>query len=355
MSKDVHRGYLLLADISGFTAYLADSELDHAQAILEQILETLVSNLTPTMLLSEVEGDAVFVYGIQSRITRGELVAELVEATYAAFRDLQRNMLRNATCPCRACRSIGQLDLKFVTHFGEFAHREVAGKTAPIGSSVNVAHRLLKNRISESTGWHGYVMFSEAALSQMHLSPALLYASEEEYDHLGKIRTYSSDLHRRYDEILEQRRVALSGEEVHAEFVYDFDMPRPVVWDWLNDTSKRTRWMQRSSWQPEVRMNGRTEPGAKNHCSSFEVMEHVLDWRPFDYYTVRLVGGPLSVLATISLDPIPSGTRVTWKMGIENPLPQWIRKILGKALITKRMRLPQGFHSMSRMMKDAYS
>ena len=152
MSQNLDRGYLLLADISGFTAFLADSELDHAQAILGQVLETLVSNLTPTMTLSEVEGDAVYVYGLESRISRGELVAELVEATYAAFRDLQRNMLRNATCPCRACRSIGELDLKFITHFGEFAFREVAGQVAPIGSSVNLAHRLLKNGVAEATG-----------------------------------------------------------------------------------------------------------------------------------------------------------------------------------------------------------
>ena len=205
MTRNVDRGYFLLADLSGFTAYLADSELDHAQAILEQVLETVVVNLTPTMTLCEIEGDAVYVYGLESQISRGELIAELVEATYTAFRDLRRSMLRNATCPCRACRSIGDLDLKFVTHFGDFAIREVAGKRAPIGSSVNVAHRLLKNRITESTGWHSYVLYSEAALEQMQLSPVGLHASEEQYEHLGTVKTYSSDLHRRYDEILDRR------------------------------------------------------------------------------------------------------------------------------------------------------
>lgn len=45
-SSNIRQGYLLLADISGFTAFLADAELDHAQGNLEQVLETVVANLT---------------------------------------------------------------------------------------------------------------------------------------------------------------------------------------------------------------------------------------------------------------------------------------------------------------------
>lgn len=130
-------------------------------------------------------------------------------------------------------------------------------------------------------------------------------------------------------------------------------MPRAIVWDWLNDTAKRTRWMQRSNWGPDFRINGRTCAQAKNHCTSFNVIEHILDWRPFDYYTVRLVGGPLSVLATVSLEGLRPGTRVRWKMKIENRLPRWIQRVLGNALVTRRMRLPQGFDSMARMMQQA--
>lgn len=355
MTQSVDRGYFLLADLSGFTAFLADSELDHAQGILEQVLETVVASLTPTLTLNEIEGDAVFVYGPASRVSRGELIAELVEVTYAAFRDQQRTMLRNATCPCRACQSIGELDLKFVTHFGDFAFGEVAGKRKPIGSSVNVAHRLLKNRIAESTGWRGYVLFSEAALNEMQLSPEGFRASEEEYEHLGMVRTYSGDLHRRYEEIVEQRRVALAADETHAEVVHDFDMPPAIVWDWLNDTDKRTSWMERSNWRPVSRANGRTGPRAKNHCATSKVIEEILDWRPFDYYTVRFVGAPLKLLSTISLEPLEPGTRVRWKMGIENRLPRAIRKWIGKAILTRQMRLPQGFDSMSQLMQHAHS
>ncbi|MFU8820936.1 MAG: MAPEG family protein [Gammaproteobacteria bacterium] len=54
--------------------------------------------------------------------------------------------------------------------------------------------------------------------------------------------------------------------------------------------------------------------------------------------------------ATIALQPLPSGTQVCWGMRIENRLPRLICGVLGKAIITKRMRLPQGLESMSEMM-----
>ncbi len=343
----VDQGYFLLADLSGFTAFLADSELDHAQGVLERVLGEVVANLTPAMTLCEVEGDAVFVYGPASRLSRGELIAELIEVTYAAFRDLQRTMSRNATCLCRACESIGRLDLKFVTHFGDYAVREIAGQSKPIGSSVNLAHRLLKNRVEESTGWRGYALFSEAALAQMQLSSEGFYPSDDEYEHLGRVRSYSSDLHRRYEDILEGRRVALTDDETHAEVVRDFDMPPAIVWDWLNDPPKRTSWMQRSNWLPLTRARGRTGTRAKNHCTSYKVIEEILDWRPFDYYTVRFVGGPLRVLATISLEPLAPGTRVRWKTRVENRVPRWIGTRMGDAILHRRMRLPQGFASMA--------
>lgn len=355
MTTQVHRGYFLLADLSGFTAFLADAELDHAQGILEQVLETVVANLTPTMTLGEIEGDAVFVYARASRASRGELIAELAEATYAAFRDQQQTMLRNATCPCHACQSIGELDLKFVTHYGDFVLQDVAGMSKPMGSSVNVAHRLLKNRIAESTGWRGYALYSETALEQMQLTPNGLHASEEEYEHLGQVRTYSSNLHQRYEEVVERRRVALTADEAHAEVVHDFDMPPAIVWDWLNDTAKRTSWMQRANWLPLTRGKGRTGPQVKNHCTSYNVIEEILDWRPFDYYTVRFVGGPIRLLATISLEPRHPGTRVRWKAKLENRVPRWIGTMMGKAILHRRMRLPEGFDTMSQLMEHADS
>ena len=40
-----HTGYLLIADISGYTAYLTSSEQDHANPILQSLLTALVEEV----------------------------------------------------------------------------------------------------------------------------------------------------------------------------------------------------------------------------------------------------------------------------------------------------------------------
>ena len=52
---------LLIADISGYTAYLAGVELDHSQDILADLIGTVVTALRPTFRLAKLEGDAAFV------------------------------------------------------------------------------------------------------------------------------------------------------------------------------------------------------------------------------------------------------------------------------------------------------
>jgi len=58
--RQTEAGCLALADISGYTSYLADAELDHAQDVLEELTDTVVKALSPPMKLSKLEGDAVF-------------------------------------------------------------------------------------------------------------------------------------------------------------------------------------------------------------------------------------------------------------------------------------------------------
>lgn len=344
--ETVHSGYLLIADLSGFTSFVARTELDHSQAILRQVLTGIVDRLTPAMTLSEVEGDAVFVYATGQRLSRGELIAELVESTYASFRDQQRTMVHNATCPCQACQQIGNLDLKFVVHYGDFVLQEIAGKRGPAGSSVNLVHRLLKNHVTEDTGWKAYTLYTAEALGRTGIAAENMQPGTERYEHIGSVTTYSSDLHRRYEELCARRKVFLDPADAHAEVSREFDMPPPVVWDWLADTDKRTRWMQRSDWVADMRPGGRTGPRASNHCATYRAVEYVLDWRPFSYYTVRITSGGLDVLTTVSLNRTDGGTRLTWRMKVELPFPRWLLRKIARWLATRRLRLRESFDAL---------
>ena len=52
---------LVIADIAGYSGYLAGVELDHAQDILADLVGTVVGALRPSFKLAKLEGDAAFV------------------------------------------------------------------------------------------------------------------------------------------------------------------------------------------------------------------------------------------------------------------------------------------------------
>ena len=65
------RGFILIADITGYTAYLNDSELEHAQGTLTELLELLIEHTTSPLIISRLEGDAVISYGLESGFVSG--------------------------------------------------------------------------------------------------------------------------------------------------------------------------------------------------------------------------------------------------------------------------------------------
>ena len=285
---ETQHGHLLLADISGYTSYVAGTELTHSQEILTELLELIIEQFKPLFTISKIEGDAIFAYAAETKIPRGETILELIEATYVAFRGRRDAAHRRTTCTCNACRNIPNLDLKFISHHGEYFVQSIAGTRELVGSDVNLIHRLLKNHVSESTGWHAYALFTEKSLSHLEVQPEGWFENNEAYEHLGEIRTLSMDLHARYAEIMDARHVIVKPEEAHHIFEYDYNAPPSVVWEWFNDPHKRGQWMT-SEIVPVLRAKGRSGVGARNHCVHGKnqiVVEDVLDMRPYDYFTV---------------------------------------------------------------------
>ena len=43
------QGYFVLADISGYTSYMAGTELEHAQEITREIISNLIAHLVPPL------------------------------------------------------------------------------------------------------------------------------------------------------------------------------------------------------------------------------------------------------------------------------------------------------------------
>jgi uncharacterized protein YndB with AHSA1/START domain len=307
--------------------------------VLSDLLQIIVERFRPLLTLAKLEGDAVFAYTPAASLPRGELLLELLESTYVAFRDRQLAIQRRTTCECNACRRIPDLDLKLLIHYGEYLRQDVGGIAELLGSDVNLAHRLLKNHVSATTGWRAYLLFTAPSLARLGLSLPDAHAQVETYEHLGDVQTYSLDLHERYQALTDARRVIVTADDADLVLTQDIAAPAPVVWDWLNDPQKRTRWMHERTWKAGERPRGRTGVGARNHCAhgTTTAVETILDWRPFDYVTAEQWPMPKTrMLETIQLETLPDGrTRLSDRIKLEMDQEHWLARPVIRHLITR--------------------
>jgi hypothetical protein len=306
MDTKTQQGFLVLADISGYTSYLAKVEIDHANEVLTELMAAIVDRFKTLLIISKLEGDAVFAYLPEAQLTRSETLLELIEATYLAFRDTVEAARRRTTCQCNACRAIPTLDLKFFVHHGSYILQNISGIRELLSSDVNLIHRLTKNQTSAATGWKAYALFTQAALTQLKLDLPNLHFQIESVEHLGDIQTYTLELRARYAARLEARRITISADEAHLISTHDYPVSPAVIWEWLNDPLKRALYAPSKNLKfvPLTLIGGRTDVGAQTHCihgQKVAMLETVLDWRPFEYFTVEQVFKPFRERATYRL------------------------------------------------------
>ena len=199
MERKTQTGYLVLADISGYTSFVARTEIEHADLALSFLLETIAEKISGLLTICQLEGDAVFAYIEESKLEEAKSLVELIDQTYLAFREKALALYSQATCPCRACRALPTLDLKFMVHHGEYLIQQVVGVSHLLGTDVNLIHRLAKNHVSESTGWKGYVLFTDPVMDRMQFNRENLFKRCESYEHLGDVDIYCMDMHVRYE------------------------------------------------------------------------------------------------------------------------------------------------------------
>ena len=141
--------------------YLAGVALEHPHDILADLLGTVADALRPPLRLAKLEGDAVFCFSREQEPINGGALLQALESTYLAFARRRRTVALSSSCDCDACQRTPGLDLKFCAHFGSFVEHDVAG-SRELGSDVILAHRLLKNTVSEAYALHGYALITDA-------------------------------------------------------------------------------------------------------------------------------------------------------------------------------------------------
>jgi uncharacterized protein YndB with AHSA1/START domain len=313
----LERTCLLIADISGYTNYLAGVELDHAQDILADLIGTVVTTLRPTFRLAKLEGDAAFMAAPEEQLD-GSLLLDAIERCYFGFRRRRRDVRQATGCECDACMRIPDLNLKFVAHVGPVVRQEMAGLEELIGRDVIVVHRLLKNTVGEATGATAYALLTDACTTAMGLDPAGLgmVQHRETYDVVGEIPGWVHDLERRWQEEDARARVRVGPEDAGLEAEFPTPAPPQLAWEAITTPGGRMAWSVGVTGVTTDGAGNRRAVGATNHCmhGSDEILEQILDWRPFDYVTLRSTmqtpGGPVTFLNTLELEPTTEGTIV---------------------------------------------
>jgi hypothetical protein len=310
MIGDTEPACLAIADISGYTEYLAGVELEHAQDILADLVTTVVTALRPTFRLAKLEGDAAFVYALTTEVD-GSILLDTVEGCYFAFRQRVFSIRQASTCNCDACERIPGLDLKIVVHHGTVVVHEIAGTSELVGSDVIVVHRLLKNTIDRAA----YAFISDACVAVAGLDPAALGMERhtEAYDHIGEIGGWVHLLEPAWQEFRERQQVYVGEDDAMLDYATFVPAPPEVVWEFISSPALRAEWGAGLDRIDQLDPSGRRRPGTLNHCvhGAGVILQEFIDWRPPRYFSSRAtVPGGLVVISTHEVEPVEGGAIV---------------------------------------------
>jgi hypothetical protein len=312
------RGFILIADITGYTAYLNQSELEHAQGTLTDLLELLIDHTERPLIISRLEGDAVISYGLESGFLSGQTLLETIETTYIDFRKAIELMVLNNTCQCNACANVSSLDLKFFVHFGSFVLQKLGDHDELLGTDVNLIHRLLKNSVTADTGIRAYLLCTDAAFEALGIdaSGAVVHHTESVPD-FGEASMWIMDMAPVYEVGATDDRLELEPNEVIGTLTVDSSLPQHVVWDYMSDPGFRKVLLGSDRQEITDLKAGRVTTGTSYQCfhGDKSYSQVVLEWKPFERVVVEqsleLPGGPATMLLDYQLTPIDGGTRLT--------------------------------------------
>lgn len=327
-------GYFLIADITGYTMYLHESELEHAQETLHSLLELLIEHTKPPLVISRLAGDAVISYGLRDNFFRGQTFVEMIEDTYVAFRKAIDLMVLNNSCHCNACANVSSLDLKFFVHYGSFGIQRLSQHDELVGNEVNLIHRLLKNHVTEESGYRAYTLYTDAAVQQLGIEEIrdTMIQHVEVYEHLGEVQTWIQDMHPVWEEKKEQILIKIDPHDVLAYATAEFPLPPEVMWDIVTDPSYRAIFIRSNRQQILNRRGGRVAPGSIYQCFHGDgriTTQTILEWVPFQQMTTEDTT-PIpkgTVQLSIKLTPVPLGTRVEFiSSKVRGP---WLTRLVG--------------------------
>jgi uncharacterized protein YndB with AHSA1/START domain len=309
-------GYLLAAKISGYEEFLTQAELEHAQSIVNDLINTLIDDISHPLVFSKLEGNSILLYSPGGSFVQGQTLLEVIENLYCTFASTLESMSRNTVCPCRACQLMSGLDLKSIVHYGTFTMTEIDGQHDLMGPDVMIRRELSKSPISDAAGNNGYGFITNACADTMGLNRLTdrVKRYSATFENLGEVKGVIHDLHAVWER--EWRRITVKPEDTWLEVETDLPVSSSLAWEYVTDPNFRKKWFLANMVTANTNDKGRMGIGTTYICAHgrYKISQVIIDWRPFEYVTID-TAMPMKGAQrhTTQLTPHGSGTRVSWR------------------------------------------
>lgn len=167
---------LYFPDITGFTSFVNNTEIEHGQHITAVLLEEIINSNYLDFIVSEIEGDSVLFFKAE-KIDELKKLIDLSLHIHKKFHERRKQLDESTHCSCGACSSIVNLKLKFIIHFGEVKKIRINNFEKLYGRDVIIVHRLLKNKIKEAE----YILITKNDSEQLRLNISHPQLSDAKY------------------------------------------------------------------------------------------------------------------------------------------------------------------------------
>ena len=259
----------------------------------------LVEANTENLQLAEVEGDALFFYK-EGEIPSMEKLLAQVETMFTAFYSHLKLIEKNRVCPCNACSSAANLQLKIIAHCGELEFITVQGKRKPFGTQVIEVHRLMKNSVKSDN----YVLFSDDLAKAIHLptnyTSKLYEFKEGENVYDGKNVNYLFSIIDKQELKLKPftyaKNIALDQQPTF-NLVNEFPVATSELLEYITNYSYRHKWVEGID-RFEFNKNEVTRVGSEHVC--------VINGKHLNFVTVTKDGEPNQLIyGELTTNPLP--------------------------------------------------
>ena len=178
-----------------------------------------------------------------------------------------------------------------------------------------------------AVGSRAYALYSDICIQITGIDPIAqgLVEHHENIDIIGDVKLWLRDLEEAWKKENERTRIEVTRDDAYLSFDFDISAPRQTVWEYFTVPGQRQKW-----WPADAIIdnssNRRRGIGTENHCMHGKdaIVEVVLDWRPFDYFTVSTLlpipGAPKIMMTHAMQDRSNGVTRI--QMRVAKPKPK---------------------------------